>query len=268
MNDFRSHASAALLVAGALWPQLSSAADLIVSANDGKYVRVEGVSTYPQPAPSDSLAVIDASQFPPKITAVVEGVQHTIAGPPQAVAITPDGKLAIIGAPSKYDYAVKKESFGTFLQLVDLEASPPRVLGRVEIGAHPNGLAINRDGTLLLAACLDGTLKVLTIAGKEVKLADSIKVGDKRLSGVSFTHDGKAALVALRDEDGIAVLTVDGPTVDGPSVALTKERVSTGIAPYAIDVSSDGQWAAVSNAGLAGLPGQLAPGDADLITLI
>ena len=76
-------------------------------------------------------------------------------------------------------------------------------------------------------------------------------------------HDGKAALAALRDEGGLAVLTVDGP-----SVALTKERVSTGIAPYAIDVSSDGQWAVVSNAGLAGLPGQLAPGDADLITLI
>ena len=146
MNDFRSHASAALLVAGALWPQLSSAADLIVSANDGKYVRVEGVSTYPQPAPSDSLAVIDASQFPPKITAVVEGVEHTIAGPPQAVAITPDGKLALLGAPSKYDYAAQKESFGTFLQLVDLEASPPRLLGRVEIGAHPNGLAINPEG--------------------------------------------------------------------------------------------------------------------------
>ena len=263
MNDFRSHASAALLVAGALWPQPSSAADLIVSANDGKYVRVEGASTYPQPAPSDSLAVIDASQFPPKITAVVEGVEHTIAGPPQAVAITPDGKLALLGAPSKYDYAAQKESFGTFLQLVDLEASPPRLLGRVEIGAHPNGLAINPEGTLLLAACLDGTLKVLTIAGKEVKLADSIKVGDKRLSGVSFTHDGKAALVALRDEGGLAVLTVDGP-----SVALTKERVSTGIAPYAIDVSSDGQWAVVGNAGLAGLAGQLAPGDADLITLI
>src|SRR3954452_1426555 len=267
MNVFRS-ASTPLLVIGALLSQPVGAADLIVSANDGKYVRVEGVSTYPQPAPSDSLAVIDASQSPPKITAVVEGVEHTIAGPPQAVAITPDGKLALLGAPSKYDYAAQKESFGTFLQLVDLEASPPRLLGRVEIGAHPNGLAINPEGTLLLAACLDGTLKVLTIAGKEVKLADSIKVGDKRLSGVSFTHDGKAALVALRDEGGLAVLTVDGPTVDGPSVALTKERVSTGIAPYAIDVSSDGQWAVAGNAGLAGLPGQLAPGDADLITLI
>src|SRR5215213_591241 len=161
MNVFRS-AFTPLLVIGALFSQPVGAADLIVSANDGKYVRVEGVSTYPQPAPSDSLAVIDASQFPPKVTAVVEGIEHTIAGPPQAVAITPDGKLAILGAPSKYDYAARKESFGTFLQLVDLEAPTPRLLGRVEIGAHPNGLAINPAETLLLAAALDGTLKVLS----------------------------------------------------------------------------------------------------------
>jgi DNA-binding beta-propeller fold protein YncE len=203
-------ASTSLLVVGALFSRPVGAADLIVSASDGKYVRVEGISTYPQLAPSDSLAVIDASQFPPEVTAVVEGIEHTTAGTQQAVAITPDGKLAIIGVPSKYDYAAKKESSGTFLQLVDLEASPPRLLGRVEIGVHPNGLSINPEGTLLLAACLDGTRKVLTIAGQEVKLADSIKVGDKRLSGVSFTLDGKAALVARRDEGSLAVLTVDG----------------------------------------------------------
>jgi hypothetical protein len=121
-------------LSGALLMLPVQAADLIVSANDGKYVRVEGVSTYPQPAPSDSLAVIDASQFPPVLKVVVEGVVHTIAGPPQAVAITPDGKLAIIGAPSKHDYAAQKESFGTFLQVVDLEASPPKLIDRVEIG--------------------------------------------------------------------------------------------------------------------------------------
>jgi DNA-binding beta-propeller fold protein YncE len=250
-------------LSGALLIPPVQAADLIVSANDGKYVRVEGVSTYPQPAPSDSLAVIDASQFPPVLKAVVEGVEHTIAGPPQAVAITPDGKLGIIGAPSKYEYAAQKESFGTFLQVVDLEASPPKLIERVEIGAHPNGLSINLDGTLLLAAAVDGTLKVLSISGKDVKPLDSIKASEKRLSGVSFTHDGKSALVARRDEGGVAVLNVDGS-----KVTLTKERVSSGIAPYAIDVSSDGKWAVVGSVGLAGLPGQLAPGDADLITLV
>jgi DNA-binding beta-propeller fold protein YncE len=250
-------------LSGALLIPPVQAADLIVSANDRKYVRVEGVSTYPQPAPSDSLAVIDASQFPPVLKAVVEGVEHTIAGPPQAVAITPDGELAIIGAPSKYEYAAQKESFGTFLQVVDLEASPPKLIDRVEIGAHPNGLSINLDGTLLLAAAVDGTLKVLSISGKDVKPLDSIKVSEKRLSGVSFTHDGKSALVARRDEGGVVVLNVDGS-----KVTLTKERVSSGIAPYAIDVSSDGKWAVVGSVGLAGLPGQLAPGDADLITLV
>ena len=60
----------------------------------------------------------------PTLKAVVEGIEHTISGPPQAVAITPDGKLAVIGAPSRYDYDAKKESFGTYLQLVDLEARP------------------------------------------------------------------------------------------------------------------------------------------------
>ena len=234
MNVFQLQASAGFVIA-VLSAQSAGAADLIVSANDGKFVRVEGVATYPQPASSDSLAVIDASQFPPVMKAVVKGVEHTVAGPPQAVAITPDGRIAIIGAPRKYDHAARKETFGTFLQVADL----------------------------LLAATLDGSLKVLGIAGKELKLIDSIKISEKRLSSVSFTHDGKAALVSRRDEGGVAVLTVDGA-----SVTLTKERVSTGIAPYAIDISSDGKWAVVGNAGLAGLPGQIPPGDADLITLI
>jgi DNA-binding beta-propeller fold protein YncE len=242
-------------------PALS--ADLVVSANDGKFVRVEGRATYPQPASPDSLVLIDALQFPPVIKATVEGIQHSIQGPPQAVAITPDAKLAIVGTPSRYDYSAKKEILDTFLQIVDLETSPPKMIGKVELGVHPNGLSVNPEGTLLLAAAHDGTVKVLAINGKDVKVTDQIKVGEKRLSGVSFTHDGKAALVALRDEGGVAVLGVDGTTVK-----LTSERVSTGIAPYAVDVSSDGKWAVVSNAGLAGFVGAKAPGDVDVVTLV
>src|SRR3954468_7919995 len=103
------------------------AADLIVSANDGKFVRVEGRNTFPDPPPApDSLVVIDGEKSPPAVIATVEGIEHTIQGPPQAVAITPDGKLAVVGAPSRYDYAAKKEIFDTFLQIVDLEASPPK----------------------------------------------------------------------------------------------------------------------------------------------
>jgi DNA-binding beta-propeller fold protein YncE len=262
MNSFRAGVGALLMLAGVLLVARSQAQDLIVSANDGKFVRVDGRATFPQPAALDSLTVIDATQFPPMIKATIEGIEHTIQGPPQAVAITPNGKLAIVGAPSRYDYAAKKESFDTFLQIVDLDASPPQLIGKFEIGAHPNGLSINPAGTLLLAAALDGTVKVLSITGKDLTFLTQVKVGEKRLSGVSFTHDGKAALVALRDEGGVAVLSIEGS-----SVKLTDERISTGIAPYCIDVSSDGKWASVSNVGLAGLAGKTV-GDADIVTLI
>ena len=55
------------------------AADIIVSAQDGKFVRVDGVATYPEPAPRDSLVVLDASRFPPVLKATVDiGLEHTV----------------------------------------------------------------------------------------------------------------------------------------------------------------------------------------------
>jgi WD40 repeat protein len=240
------------------------AADLIVSANDAKYVRVLGRDTYPEGTGPDTLTLLDASHFPPEIKATVD-VEHTVIGPPQAVAITPDGKLAIVGAPTRYDYDAKKVIFDTFLQVIDLEATPPKLIDKVELGQHSQGLSINPEGTLLLAGTLGGTVAVLEIEGKAIQLVEQIKVSDKRLSGISFTHDGRAALVALRDEQGITVLNVEGNRVTN-----SKERVTTGVSPYSIDVSSDGQWAVVSNVGLPGMPGNVGRlfGDADSVTLI
>jgi DNA-binding beta-propeller fold protein YncE len=240
------------------------AADIIVSAQDGKFVRVDGRATFPQPAPSDSLVVIDAAQFPPVVKGMVEGLEHTVQGPPQAVAVTPDGKLAIVAAPSRYDYDAKKELLDNFVQVVDIEASPPKLIAKVDVGGHPNGLAINRDGTLLLAAALDGTVKVLSIAGKTVKMVGEVKVGEKRLSGIAFTHDGKHAIVAQRDENGAAVLTVDGTTVK-----LTNEKISTGVTPYAVDVSKTRRQVGGNQQhrrqGMVGLVRRTA-GDADIVT--
>jgi len=247
----------ASLALAALGP--AAAADLIVSAQDGKFVRVEGRATFPEPPPPDSLVVLDVSRFPPVVKATIDsGLEHTVQGPPQAVAITADGKLAIVAAPTRYDYAAKKELLDNFVQVVDLDASPPAVVAKVDVGAHPNGLTINRAGNLLLAAAHDGTVKVLTIEGKTVKLASQVKVGEKRLSGIQFMPDGKSAIVALRDENGAAVLAVDGTTV-----TLTRERVATGVNPYAIDVSSDGKWAVIGNTGVV-----RTVDDADVVTLV
>jgi DNA-binding beta-propeller fold protein YncE len=241
----------------------SYAADWIVSGNDGKYQRVEGRDTYlDNPAP-DTLTLLDASRFPPRVNVQVE-VENGIQGPPQAVAITPDAGVALVGAPTRYDLTARKLLMDSFVQVVDLRASPPAV-SRLDIGSHPQGIAIDRAGRLALAACVDGSVAVLGIEGNRVTLADTLKLAQKRLAGVSFTHDGRHALVALRDEQGVAVLNV----VDG-HVTDSGVRLASGVAPYTIDVSSDGKWAVVSDVGLAGLPsyaGKLA-GDADTVTLI
>ena len=120
MHSIRSDLSLGLVGLSLLCAASAQAADLIVSAQDGKFVRVEGKATFPQPAPPDSLVVIDVAQSPPVVIATVEGLEHTVQGPPQAVAITPDGKLAIVAAPTRYDYEAKKEIFDNFLQVVDL----------------------------------------------------------------------------------------------------------------------------------------------------
>ncbi|WP_175924130.1 beta-propeller fold lactonase family protein [Burkholderia latens] len=240
------------------------AADWIVSGNDGKYQRVEGRDTFLASPPADTLTLLDASVFPPKVAVQVD-VENGIQGPPQAVAITPDAKLALVGAPTRYDQAAKQLVFDTFVQVVNLDASPPAI-ARIELGTHPQGIAIDRSGRLALVANVDGSVSILRIDGTQAMLDGNLKIGKKRLAGISFTHDGKHALVSLRDEQGIAVLNVgdDGKVTDSGA------RLSTGVAPYTIDVSSDNHWAVVSNVGLAGLPGYTGTlaGDADTIALI
>jgi len=241
----------------------ASAQDLIVVGNDGKFVGLSGPIGSPRPAPNDSIVIIDASKSPPAIVKTVPGLNHSIQGPPQSVAITPDQRLAFVGAPTTFDFSAKREVPENSLQIVSLHGNAP--LQTVDLGAQPNGLSVDPAGKLLLAACIDGTVKVLAIQAGTAHLIKTIKVSDRRLSGISFTHDGKAAIVAHRDEGGLSVLDVTGS-----DVTLSEDRVSTGVGPLDVEISSDGRYAVVGNIGmttLAGVRGRLA-GDADSFTLV
>ncbi|HTT12078.1 MAG TPA: YncE family protein [Burkholderiaceae bacterium] len=242
--------------------------DLIVSANDAKQVRTAGVDSFPAGVGADTLTLIDAAVRPPRVLATIE-VATSIVGPPQAVAIAPDGALAVVSATNRYDAARRELVFENHLQVVDVRSRPPVVTAKIDVGHHPQGLAFNRTGTLLLAATNGGTVAVLAVEGARMRLVDRLLVSSGRLAGVSFTPDGRSALVAQRDEQGVAVLEVDGS-----NVVDSGERVSTGVAPYALDVDAQGKWAVVGNVGLAGLGGGAATrkgvlvGDADSFTLI
>src|SRR5438552_16753695 len=140
-------AGAAALAAG------QAAADhLILSANDGKLAMVDGTyKVLEQPVP-DTLLVIDAASFPPKTVGQVE-LLHSVIAPPTAVALSPDEKPALVAAPNKVDPQDKsKTAVEKFLQVVDLDSSPPKVIDKVALPNQPIGVSINKAGTLALAA--------------------------------------------------------------------------------------------------------------------
>jgi len=88
----------------------------------------------------------------------------------------------------------KDGSFATVpddrLFVVDLKANPPAVLATLNLGKRPSGMAINAAGNLALVCNRDdGTISVLSIAGKEVKVTDTVSVGAgaDQVSAVAIT---------------------------------------------------------------------------------
>ena len=234
-------------------------AQLVVSANDGKVTLVDGnLSILASPSP-DTFAVIDLSAKPPKLLFEVEA-PSSIVGPPLNVAIAPGAKLALISNSNKLDpNDAKKQVFDNRISIIDLAASPPKVIGTVQAGAAPSGISINRAGTMALVANRgDGTVTVLQIDGNEVRNAATVTIGGPQ-SGPShavFTPDGKMALVTKDNDNAISVLDIDGD-----KVAYNKRDLYPGIRPYSIAVAPDGKSAVVGNVG-RGL------GDSDTIASI
>jgi DNA-binding beta-propeller fold protein YncE len=235
------------------------AAQLAVSANDNKGILVNGVVTVVQNPPPDTAAIIDLKQFPPKILADVE-VPTSVVGPPFSVAITPDESLALVTAAMKVDPSDStKQIPDNRLSVIDLQSSPPKVIGQRETGKSPSGLSISRRGNLALVANrADGTVSVFGIKGKEVMDLGTVKVGDEKsgVSHVAISPDGKAALVTRDGDHMISVLAIDGTTVE-----YTKRDLSAGLRPYGVVISADGTIALVANIGRGS-------GDADTMSVI
>jgi len=218
----------------------------MLSGNDGKLPMIDGAYKVADSPVPDTMTVIDVSSFPPKKLAEIE-IQHTVTAPPMTIAITADEKLALVSAPNRVDPKDKtKVTTDNYMQIVDLEASPPRIIDRVDLGRHPLGVSVNRAGTLALAAHLDGNISVLSIQGKTVKLVETVKIGEPSSTPrqVAITPDGKWALASKRGEDVVAVLAIDGT-----KVTYTKRDISVGNNPYGLEISPDGKFAAVANVG-------------------
>ena len=143
--------------------------------------------------------------------------------------------------------------------MIDLKASPPKVLAQLQAGKGAAGVSINRAGTLALVANRsEGTVSVFTVAGNTLTPAGKVAVGDEKSgpSHVAFAPDGKSALVTRDGDHKISVLAIDGSKVEH-----TKRDLSAGLRPYGLDIHPNGKVAVVANIGTGS-------GDADTASLI
>jgi DNA-binding beta-propeller fold protein YncE len=232
---------------------------LLLSTNDNKVTLVNGVTTVVKNAPPDTLTIIDIKSWPPKVVAELD-VPGSVVGPPFSVALAPDESLALVTANEKLDPSdPTKRIANDTMSVVDLKASPPRIIATLETGKNPAGVSITRQGTLALVANRgEGSVSLYTIQGKTVTPAGKVAIADAKsgTSHATISPDGKLALVSRDGDDRISVLSIDGAKVE-----YTKRDLAAGLRPYGIDIASNGAFAAVANIGRGG-------GDADTVSLI
>jgi DNA-binding beta-propeller fold protein YncE len=204
----------------------------------------------------DTLSVLDLSNpAAPRVAATIPLV-NSVVGPPTNLAIVPPGDIALVAnslMPVIQGWGHRLEPDDKVF-IVDLKASPPKVVGTVTVGKQPSGMAVSPRGDLALVANrADGTISVLSIHGKDVLVTDTVPVGTAadQVSAVAITPDGKRALAAKAAANKVALLAIDGDKVTYP-----KRDLPTGIFPYNVAVTPDGKVAlTVDNGGGGGSDG-------------
>jgi len=138
---------------------------------------------------------------------------------PYNVDVTPDGSIALTA-----DNGFGGGSDGNVdtVSVIDLEATPPRVIDRVVVGDAPEGFAISPTGKLAAAVLLkgsnqawsswfynrNGSVVILKIDGKKVTKLEEVEVRGLP-EGAVWSADGKYLFVGNYTDSDVSILKVD-----------------------------------------------------------
>ena len=242
----------ALLVAStSLAMGAAHAAPLLIVGIDEKVSWDAKGDTVLAPPGKDSVLILDlANPEAPKIVATLP-LKNSVVGPPVNVAIDPTGSIALVA--DSVDVTKDGDKFTQVpddkVYVIDLKAKPIKLAATLSVGngKQPSGLAFNPAGTLALVANRAGkSISVLSVKGTEVKLIDTVDMGDV-VSAVAFTPDGKRALATKFNAHKVALLDIDGD-----KVTYSKLDLPTGQWPYNVAVAPGGKIALTADNGGAG----------------
>jgi len=252
-------ATAMSLTAAAQAQYLIIGNDERVAFDDGKQVL--------SPPGNDTVTIVDISDRAKPRLVVNLQLENSIVGPPTNLAITPDNKLALVA--NSLDVVKDGDNLKAVpdnkIYVIDLTASPPAVIGTVQTGKQPSGLAINHAGNLALVANrAENTVGVLSISGKTVSLVGTVALAppdtpSQQVSAVAITPDGKHALAIKALANKASLLDINGTTVTYKNYDMI-----TGVFPYNVQFTADGKLGIVNNNGAAGA----ADGQVDTVAVI
>src|SRR5215207_523060 len=228
------------------------AAPYLIVGNDEKLVwDDEGKPVLSAPG-RDNVVVVDlAEPEAPKVVATLP-LKNSIVGPPVNLAITPDGSLALVADSVDVikEGEALKQVLDNRIHVIDLKASPPRLVTSLVVGKQPSGLDISPRGDQALVANRgDGTVSLLSIKGTEVSVAVTVTLGPAtdQVAHVVFTPNGQTALAVKFASHKVAVLEVR----DG-KLTYNKVDLPTGLWPYNVAVAPSGQIALTADNGNSG----------------
>lgn len=242
----------AAAMAAVLGVASSANAQFLVAGDDNKlHWDDAGKPVFTEPG-KDEVVILDIkNRESPAIVASLP-LMNTVVGPPTNLAITPNGNLALVANSVSYEANGSggwKPVPDNKIFVIDLQATPPKLIATVEVGKQPSGMAINKAGDLALVADrADNSVTVLTINGKEVKPVQTVPLGDT-VSAIAITPDGKHALVTKHAANKVAWLDIDGQTVN-----YGKNDIAVGVWPYNVQIAADGRFAMTVNQGNGGAP--------------
>ena len=237
----------------------TACAQIVISGNENKIDLRAGKPIVNFDAKPDSISVMDFSQFPPRVEHIL-GVSNSVIGPPSNIAITPNGKVALISSSLILDRNAEAGYVpDNLIHVLDLTSSPPKIADQIRVGQQPSGISITPDGrSALVANRADGTVTVLSIEGISVQSVQTVEVAeaDDQISDVAISPNGKLVLVSVQEDYCLRVLTLDRG-----KVSVTDRRLSVCGKPYRTAITPDGEL------GMTAGFGQGAP-DSDSLTIV
>ncbi|MCX7512150.1 YncE family protein [Frateuria hangzhouensis] len=228
-------------------------------ALDSKVVLVDGKPQVPAGKPADAAAFFRFTDSRIENLGKV-AVPTSYLGPPSSVAVSADGALALVTASFRRDPADPGKLVpDDRLSVIDLTASPLRVVQTLHLGLSPSSVRISPDGRIaLVMSNPDDRLIVLSIEGHHASIVQRLtplKGGGPHAA--AFAVDGKRVLITLPDAQKVGMYAIDHGRLRLPAI----RELTAGVTPFAVAFCGTSGYAVVNNFGSAS-------GDTDTVSLI